>query len=96
MLQNLEIFTANFKALPPPIPPEYVATLFTVVVTALVGSWLTPTIIGWRKARKEGSKLDHYHNEVKKLYNEGKLDMNDIQGLNNLRDNIKINIYEVR
>jgi YVTN family beta-propeller protein len=82
-------FTANFKALPPPIPPEYVATLFTVVVTALVGSWLTPTVIGWRKARKEGSKLDHYHNEVKKLYNEGKLDMNDIQGLNNLRDNIK-------
>jgi YVTN family beta-propeller protein len=82
-------FTANFKALPPPIPPEYVATLFTVVVTALVGSWLTPTVIGWRKARKEWSKLDHYHNEVKKLYNEGKLDMNDIQGLNNLRDNIK-------
>ena len=42
-------FTANFKALPPPIPPEYVATLFTVVATALIGSWLTPTLIDRRK-----------------------------------------------
>ena len=25
-------FTANFKATPPPIPPEYVATLFTIVI----------------------------------------------------------------
>ena len=39
-------FTANFKALSPPIPPEYV-----VVATAFIGSWLTPTVIGWRKAR---------------------------------------------
>jgi hypothetical protein len=35
-------FTANFMVLPPPIPPEYVATLFTVVATAFVGIWLTP------------------------------------------------------
>jgi hypothetical protein len=47
-------FTANFEKLPPAIPPEYLATLFTVVVTALVGSWLTPTVIGWRKAKKQG------------------------------------------
>jgi hypothetical protein len=65
-----------------------VATLFTVVVTALVGSWLTPTVIGWRKARKEGTNLDHYHNEVRKLYSDGKLDRNDIRKLNDLRDNI--------
>jgi len=82
-------FTVNFKALPPPIPPEYVATLFTVVITAFVGTWLTPTVIGWRKTRKEGSRLNDYRNEIKKLYNDGKLDMNDIHGLNNLKDNIK-------
>jgi len=46
-------------------------------------------VIGWRKARKEGSMLDHYHNEVVKLYDDGKLDMNDIQELNNLRNDIK-------
>ena len=56
--------------------------------TAFIGSWLTPTVIGWRNAKKQGSKLDHYHNEVKKLYNEGKLDRSDINELNNLRDNI--------
>jgi YVTN family beta-propeller protein len=81
-------FTANFKTLPPPLPPEYVATLFAVVVTAFVSSWLTPTIIGWRKTKKQGSILDHYHNEVKKLYNDGKLDRNDIKKLNELRNKI--------
>jgi YVTN family beta-propeller protein len=81
-------FTANIKALPPPIPTEYLATLFTIVATAFIGSWLTPTVIGWRKAKKQGSKLDHYHNEVKNLYNDGRLDTNDIKELNNLRENI--------
>jgi YVTN family beta-propeller protein len=81
-------FTANFKALPPPIPPEYLATLFTVVVTAFIGSWLTPTVIGWRNAKKQGSKLDHYHNKLKELYNDCRLDRDDIQKLNNIRDNI--------
>jgi hypothetical protein len=81
-------FTANFKELPPPIPGEYVATLLGVVATAFVGSWLTPSLIEWRKTKKQGSKLDHYHNEVKNLYNDGKLDRNDIKKLNNLKNNI--------
>ncbi len=81
-------FTANFKELPPPIPPQYVATLFTVVATAFVGTWLTPTVIGWRKARRQGSKLDSYHNQIKNLYNDGRLDSNDIEKLNTLRDSI--------
>ena len=81
-------FTANFKALPPPIPTEYVATLVTVVATAFIGSWLTPTVIEWRNRRKQATKLDHHHNEVKNLYNDGKLDSNDIEKLKNLRNNI--------
>ncbi|HEX9318041.1 MAG TPA: YncE family protein [Nitrososphaeraceae archaeon] len=81
-------FTANFKALPPPIPTQYVATLFTVVATAFIGSWLTPTVIEWRNRRKQVSKSDHCHNEAKNLYNDGKLDSNDIEKLNNLKDNI--------
>jgi hypothetical protein len=85
---KLGSFTANFKALPPPIPPEYVATLFTVVVTAFIGSWLTPTVIGWRNAKKQGNMLNKYHNEIKRVYNDAKLDRNNIQDLDNLRDNI--------
>ena len=81
-------FTANFKALPPPIPPEYVATLFTVVISALVGSWLTPTIIGWRKAKKEGKELDRYYNEIKKLYKDSKLDEDDIEDLDKLKSDL--------
>jgi uncharacterized membrane protein len=62
-----------------------VATLFTVIATAFVGSWLTPTVIGWRKAKKEGTNLDYYHNEVRKLYDDGKLDENDIENLDKLK-----------
>ena len=81
-------FTANFKAIPPPIPKEFVATLFTVLATAFIGSWLTPTVIKWRNAKNQGNKLDYYHNAVKKLYNDGKLDSKDTEKLNNLGDNI--------
>jgi YVTN family beta-propeller protein len=81
-------FTANFKALPPTIPAEYLATLFTVVVTAFVGSWLTPTVIEWRKTKNQGSKLDHYHNEIKNLYNDGRLDRNDVSKLGILINSI--------
>jgi hypothetical protein len=49
-------FTANFKALPPLIPPD-VATLFTVVATAFIGTWLTPALIGWSKTRTQRKYL---------------------------------------
>ena len=88
-------FTANFRALPPPIPKEYVATLITVVATAFIGTWLTPTIIARRKTKKQGSRLDWYHNEVIKLYsndynddNDDELYRKDIKKLNELRDDI--------
>jgi hypothetical protein len=77
-------FRANFERLPPAIPPEYLATLFAVVASAFVGSWLTPTFIEWRKAKKQGNKLDYYHEKIKHLYG----DKNDINDLDKLRDNL--------
>ena len=67
-------FTANFKELPSPIPHEYLATLFAVVISAFVGTWLTPTVIEWRKSRKQGKKLKYYHQEIKTLHMDGILD----------------------
>jgi YVTN family beta-propeller protein len=66
-------FTANFRALPPPIPAEYVATLFTVVATAFIGSWLTPTVIGWRKARTQRKYVKKCIDQI------GKLDKNAME-----------------
>ncbi|MGC2575175.1 MAG: hypothetical protein WA364_27020 [Candidatus Nitrosopolaris sp.] len=66
-------FTANFKALPPPIPPEYVATLFTVLATALIGSWLTPTLIDMRKARTQRKYFKECISQI------GKIDRNAIE-----------------
>ena len=58
-------FTANFEKLPPAIPPGYLATLFAVVASAFIGSWLTPGFIGWRRAKKQGNKLDYYYEKDK-------------------------------
>jgi len=81
-------FTANFKALPPPLPPEYVATLFGVVATAFISSWLTPTIIGWRKAKNHQNKLNNYQNKLKDLHKDNKLDKNDFDKLDTLREKV--------
>jgi len=81
-------FTANFKELPPPLPPEYWSSLFTVVVTVLIGSWLTPTIIGWRKAKNHQNKLNNYQNKLKDLHKDNKLDKNDFDKLDTLREKV--------
>ncbi len=60
-------FTANFKALPPAIPPEYVATLFTVVATAFIGTWLTPALIGWRKTKMQRKYFKECISQIGKL-----------------------------
>ena len=87
-ITNFGSFTANFKELPAPLPPEYWATLFGVIVTAFISSWLTPTIIGWRKAKRHQNRLNDYQNELKDLYKDNKLDKHDIDKLDRLRDKI--------
>ncbi|MFZ0515320.1 MAG: hypothetical protein WAM14_27230 [Candidatus Nitrosopolaris sp.] len=66
-------FTATFKALPPPLPTEYVATLISVVTTAFVGTWLTPVLIGQRKTRTQRKYFKECISQV------GKLDKNAIE-----------------
>jgi hypothetical protein len=56
-------FTATFEKIPPPLPPEYWATLFTVIITSLVGSWFIPTAISWFKSKKQYEIL-HKHIET--------------------------------
>jgi hypothetical protein len=64
------------------------AALFAVVASAFIGSWLTPSFIGWRRAKKQGNRLDYYHEKIKHLYDDGKLDKNDIDSLDKLRDKV--------
>jgi hypothetical protein len=53
-------FTANFKALPPPIPGEYLLALFGLTV-----SFVIPSILHWINGWKQRRNLDRY---IKKLY----------------------------
>jgi YVTN family beta-propeller protein len=81
-------FTAYFKSLPPPVPAAYWASLFTVVVTALVGSLIIPAVVGWIKSKKQISTLNSFHQQMPLVYGSSKLNEKDIDKLNLLNRNI--------
>jgi uncharacterized membrane protein len=82
-------FTANFKAIPPPIPPEYWIPLYGIIVSSIVG-WSIPSIIGWIKSKRQVRRVNQYHKKIYLLYvDDNKLDENDIKTLNTLKINIK-------
>jgi YVTN family beta-propeller protein len=84
-------FTAYFRALPPAIPSEYLIPLYGIVISTVVGLSI-PSIITWRKSKKQTSRLNSYHREMTALYDDGKLDENDTEHLNIINKNI-INAY---
>ncbi len=53
-------FTANFRELPPPIPPEFWLQLLGFVGSAIIG-WSIPSIVAWVRSRRETGKLNYYH-----------------------------------
>jgi len=58
-------FTANFKAIPPPLPAEYWASLFGVIASAIIGSWFIPGLISWGKLRFQTRRLDYFYNKIR-------------------------------
>ncbi len=81
-------YTATFKAVPAPLPLEYWTALFSVIITALIGSWLIPTLINKMKTKSDVRKLTYYHRRIKKLCDDGKLDQSDIESLDTLKTDI--------
>jgi YVTN family beta-propeller protein len=82
-------FTANFKALPPPIPSDYVLGLFTIVASTIVG-WSLPTIIGSINSKKQSNVVSRYHQRIKSniKYDDDKIDEKDIKDLDERKDDI--------
>ena len=82
-------FTANFKALPPPIPQEYLIGLFTIVASTIVG-WSIPSIIGWINFKKRARVVSSYHERIKSNIKDDdyKIDEKDIIDLDKLKDEI--------
>jgi YVTN family beta-propeller protein len=65
-------FTANFKSLPPPIPPEFLYLLVGIILSSLFG-WSIPSIMGWVKAKTQRKYLKEC------IYQIGKLDRNAVE-----------------
>ena len=66
------VFTVNFKPLPPPIPPEYLYLIISVIVSSVIG-WSIPSIFGWFKARTQLKHLEECMDQI------GKLDRNAME-----------------
>ncbi|MGH9980567.1 MAG: hypothetical protein ACRD6U_03315, partial [Nitrososphaeraceae archaeon] len=81
-------FTANFKELPPPLPPEYWGTLFGVLVSSVIGGWLIPNAINFFSRKKQINKLDYFHTRIGSLFEDKRIDESDIQELNDLNKDI--------
>jgi YVTN family beta-propeller protein len=60
-------FTANFKAVPPPVPPEYWIPLYGIIISTIVG-WSIPSIIGWIKSKTQIRRANQYHKRIHSLY----------------------------
>ncbi len=81
-------FTANFKELPPPVPPEFWLQSYVLVGTVIAGLSI-PSIVSWIKSKMDARKLNYYHKKIASLYgDDDKLDENDIEPLNQLRSSI--------
>ena len=80
-------FIANFKELPPPVPSEYWIPLYGIIASTIVG-WSIPSVIRWIRSKADFRKLSYYHQRIKTLHNDGKLDENDFEDLDQLRNDI--------
>jgi hypothetical protein len=45
-------------------------------------------IVGWLKAKKQGERLHQFHKRIASLYEDGKLDKNDIKPLDKIKNDI--------
>ena len=74
-------FTSHFRALPPAIPSEYLIPVYGIVASTVIG-FSIPSIINWRKSKKQTSRLNSYHQKINSLFDNGKLDEGHLNELN--------------
>jgi YVTN family beta-propeller protein len=77
--------TANFiNPVEITIPWELLAG---IILGPIVG-WSIPSLVGWFKSKRDSGKLNYYHKQIGSLYGDGKLDVNDLETLNQLTRNV--------
>ena len=81
-------FTANFKAVPPPVPPEYWIPLYGIIVSTIVG-WSIPSIIGWIKSKTQIRRANQYHKRIHSLYADNNKSYENDKTLDTLKTDIK-------
>ncbi len=86
-LKEYGTFTADFVKVNSPIPTEYWIPLYGIIVSTIVGMSI-PSIMGWIRSKADIRKLNHYHQRIKALYSDGKLDEKDISNLDELKRDI--------
>jgi hypothetical protein len=81
-------FTANFEPVAPPVPAEYWPTLISFVLTTIVGAYFIPSFIGFMRTRSKVRKQNYFHRQIQSIYDDGRLDDEDTNKLNILKNKI--------
>jgi YVTN family beta-propeller protein len=58
--------TANFRQIPPPIPPEYWVGLYGVMVSSIIG-WFVPNIASWINAKRKKKHMRKYIDRIEEV-----------------------------
>lgn len=77
-------FVARFEEVPPPFPSEYLIPLYGIIVSSIVG-WSIPSIVSWSRSKKEGRRLYSIHKEISRIYDDGRVDRNDVESLDKVK-----------
>ena len=62
--------------------------MYAVIATVITALFI-PSIVGWFKSKRDAKKLNYFHKQIASLYQDGKLDENDIEALDRLRNEIR-------
>ena len=64
-----------------------ISDVYGIIASTIVG-WSIPSIIGWTRSKGDVRKLDYYHQRIKSLYDDGKLDEKDVDPLDKLKTDV--------
>jgi uncharacterized ion transporter superfamily protein YfcC len=107
MIHQQHLMLIDMAALRHIDAPQYWASLFSVLATALVGSLLIPASIGWFKSKRQTDRLNSLHLDIDKgnteqlntsyykiidTYSEGKINN---EQYTNLKSEISIHFEEI-
>jgi hypothetical protein len=86
-MESYRVIVPFFREAPPPLTQEFWTQMYVVVGTVVTALFI-PSIVGWFRSKRNVRKLNYYRKQIASLYDDGKLDENDMEALDRLRSRV--------